>query len=64
VTEQLERRLLVTTAGTMFQLSIGRTNLYTLFTRGDLTPIKIGGRVYVAQAEIDAYVDRLTNPAS
>ena len=57
------QRQLVTTAGTMFQLSIGRTSLYGLFASGELTPIKVGNRTYIAQADINAYVNRLRQQA-
>jgi len=39
-------------------LGIGRTSLYEMINRQELTPIRIGRRVLVAADEIRAWVDR------
>lgn len=53
-------RLLVPYDETMHQLGdIGRTTLYELFDRGELTRVNIGRRGFVTAKSIAAYVDRL-----
>jgi len=42
------------------RLSIGRTMLYRLIDAGSLTPIKIGAKTLIPEAEIQRYVaDRI-----
>ena len=53
--------LLIGTDDVGKRLGIGRTSVYVLFDRGDLTPIKIGRRTLVAASELAEYVEnRLT----
>lgn len=40
-------------------LGISRSTLYQLIKEGQLTPVKIGRRTFIAQAELERYVDRL-----
>lgn len=40
---------------------IGRTTLYELFDRGELTRVNIGRRGFVTAKSIAAYVDRLSD---
>jgi hypothetical protein len=36
-----------------------RSNLYALFARGALTPIKLGRRTYLASDQLDGYIAQL-----
>lgn len=54
---------LVDLRGTLNQIPIRRTSLYALIDAGELTRVKVGGRAFITQASIDAYVERLTSEA-
>ena len=43
------------------ELSVSRSHLYALITRGDIASVRVGSRHLVAYAELMAYVDRLGN---
>ena len=44
-------------------LSIGRTSLYALVKRGDLTPLKIGKKTLFTAENISALLNRLRDAA-
>ncbi|BBF92126.1 helix-turn-helix domain-containing protein [Blastochloris tepida] len=39
-------------------LRVSRSSVYNLFERGDLRPIKVGGRTLIRKADVDALLDR------
>lgn len=43
---------------------IGRTTLYELIERGELTRVNIGRRGFITAKSLAAYVDRLSEAAS
>lgn len=45
-------------------LAISRTTIYDLIARGDLKPVKIGRRTFIAQDELERYVRSLTQVSS
>ena len=44
------------------KLSIGRTKLRELLAQGDLPSVHIGRSVRIAQADLERYVEQLTEP--
>ena len=48
---------------TLNVLSIGRTTLYALVRRGDLTPLKIGRKTLFTAENISALLNRLRDAA-
>jgi len=43
---------------------IGRTTVYELIKRGELTQVHVGRRAFITAKSIEAYVDRLSEAAS
>lgn len=39
-------------------LRLSRSNLYRMFKRGDIRPVKIGGRTLLRRVDLDAMLDR------
>jgi hypothetical protein len=54
------RPRLVDVRGTLSQIPIARSSLYCLFDAGELTRIRVGGRVFVTQQSIDEFLARNT----
>ena len=44
---------------TLRQIPVSRQWIHELVKRGELQRVKIGKRVFITQASIDAYIDRL-----
>ena len=43
---------------------VGRTTVYELIKRGELTQVHIGRRGFITSESLEAYMDRLTEAAS
>jgi excisionase family DNA binding protein len=56
--EQPHQRL-IPVAEALRRLGVGRTSLYRLFAEGELMPLKVGARTFVAASDIDAFISRL-----
>ena len=58
------RPKLVTINGTLHQVPVKRTKLYSLIDTGELVRVKIGARTFILQDSIDQFVARLAADAS
>lgn len=54
------KRLLLSLADAAEVLSMKRTSMYELISRGDVVSVKIGKRRLVTAESLEAYVERLT----
>lgn len=57
------KKILYSVEDTAAALSMGRTTIFALIVEGQIKSVKIGKRRLVAASEIEAYVERLINPA-
>lgn len=53
-------RRLVSIATAANRLAVGRTTIYELVKRNELSKVKIGRRGLITSDSIEAYIDRLT----
>jgi hypothetical protein len=58
-----ERPRLVSIPGTREQIPVARSSLYKIIDTGELKRVRVGGRVFVTQASIDSYIQRLSAEA-
>ena len=42
-------------------LGISRTNLYSIIKKGDIKPVKLGGRTMFPESEINRFLEALKN---
>ena len=56
VSEQLPEPILLSIEDTMHVLGLGRTTVHALVKSGELPAVKIGRRVMIRRADIEAFV--------
>lgn len=64
MTELVNRLVSIQEAREKWLGGVGRTTVYDLIKRGELTQVHVGRRSFLTAKSLEAYVDRLSEAAS
>jgi predicted DNA-binding transcriptional regulator AlpA len=64
MSERVNRLVSIQEAREKWLGGLGRTTIYELIKRGDLTQVHIGRRGFITAKSLEAYVDRLSEAAT
>ena len=64
MSERVNRLVSIQEAREKWLGGVGRTTVYELIKRGELTQVHVGRRSFLTAKSLEAYVDRLSEAAS